>query len=321
MFNVATMTEPINAKDAAVTTTCLVDALPIMEGQLSQKWDEEVIIPMGGDVQNVARAALKNLHSNVLHRARDVARVCHMTHAITLINYLSTYKPICDAFVAQHSIRALVKAMDSLSPPLTHGDFLECTTLCITSACICIRTHIFANDGLSGIIDAFSSGIFPALMRCADLLDHDEDNYFRLLSHSLPKFIIYPSVFRALRKSLAAFGEDSRQISSMVQSPTLKKAWEVYTQLTVSMEGIMLIRETAVGLGQEVCANHEVSLTCYVILFGRASHRDTQCNKSDLRTALRLCSGCRDAYYCSSACQRADWKKSHRAQCNTRSGK
>jgi hypothetical protein len=60
MFNVATMIEPYNAKDAAVITTCLVETLPIIVGQLPLKWDE---IPMGGDVQNVARAALKNLQS------------------------------------------------------------------------------------------------------------------------------------------------------------------------------------------------------------------------------------------------------------------
>ena len=183
-------------------TTCLVDTLPTMVGELSPKWDEEVIIPMGGDVQNVARAALRNLHSNVLHHTRDIVRVCHMTHAITLINYLSTHKPIRDAFVAQHSIQALVKAMGSLSPPPTHGNSLEITTLCITSGCLCVRHHIFANDGLSGIAEAFSSDILPVLMRCADLLDHDEKHYFTLLRNDLPKFIIYPSVLRTVKKSL-----------------------------------------------------------------------------------------------------------------------
>jgi DNA topoisomerase VI subunit B len=235
-----------------------------MVGQLPPKWDEEVIIPMGGDVQNVARVALKNLHSNVSRRPRDIVRVCHMTHAITLINYLSTHKPIRDAFIAQHSITALVRAMDSLSPPPTHDNALECTTLCITSGCICVHHHIFANDGLSGITEAFSSGILPVLMQCADLLDHDDEHYFMLLRNDLPKFIIYPSILRTVKKSLAAFGEDALQRSSKVRSPTSRKAWEAYTRFTESIKGITLIREAGIGHGQEMCHNDAVSLICYV---------------------------------------------------------
>jgi hypothetical protein len=272
MFNVATMIEPYNAKDAAVITTCLVETLPIVVGQLPPKWDEEVIIPMGGDVQNVARAALKNLQSNISRRARDLIRVYHMTQAITLINYLSTHKPIRDAFVTQHSIRTLVEAMSSLSPPPTHDDPLEYTTLCISSGCICVHRHIFANDGLSGITEAFSSGILPALMRCADLLDRDDEHYFMLLRNDLPKFIIYPSILRTVRKSLAAFSEESPQRSSKVQSPISRKAWEAYTRLTEFIEWIIFAREVGIGHGQEVCANNVVSLIYYVLLFGRAPH-------------------------------------------------
>jgi hypothetical protein len=114
-FNFATSNEPYNAVDAGVIVSGLLESLPIMVQQLSPKWDEEVITPMG-DVQNVARAALKNLHFNFSHRKRDVYRLCRITQAVNLIIYLSTHKPIRDAFIAQHSIQALVKAMGSLSP-------------------------------------------------------------------------------------------------------------------------------------------------------------------------------------------------------------
>ncbi|KAI0046294.1 hypothetical protein FA95DRAFT_1402910 [Auriscalpium vulgare] len=39
------------------------------------------------------------------------------------------------------------------------------------------------------------------------------------------------------------------------------------------------------------------------------------CTNVRHRTALRRCARCRTVYYCSRACQLADWKESHRAQC------
>jgi hypothetical protein len=45
-------------------------------------------------------------------------------------------------------------------------------------------------------------------MRCADLLDGDDEEYFLLLRNDLPKFLIYPSVLRTVKKSLAALDEE-----------------------------------------------------------------------------------------------------------------
>ena len=164
---------------------------------------------MCGDVQNVARAALKNLHSNVSHRKRDISCLYRISQAVTLISCLSAHcKPIRDAFVAQHSIQAILKAIGSLSPLPACCDSLEYTTLCIPYSCACVRNLIFSNDGLTGTIEAFSSGILPILMRCAELLDGDDEEYFLLLRNDLPKFLIYPSVLRTVKKSLAALDEE-----------------------------------------------------------------------------------------------------------------
>jgi hypothetical protein len=254
-FNLATTNEPYNAVDTGVIVGGLLESLPIMVQQLSPKWDEEVITPMG-DIQNVARAALKNLHFNFSHRKRDIYRLCRIAQAVNLITYLSTHEPIRDAFVAQHSIQALVKAMGSLSPLPAYRESLESTTLCISSICICVRHHIFANGSLTGIMEAFSSGILPALMQCADLLNIDDEKYLLLLCNDLPKFIIYPSVLRTAKKSLEVFDEKSLLKSSRVQSLTSKKVWEAYTRFKESMEGIMLVRDAGIANGQETCANN-----------------------------------------------------------------
>jgi hypothetical protein len=259
-FNLATKDEPYNGTDIGFIMTQLLKSLPIMAKQPSPKWNEQVIAPMGGDVEKVARAALKNLHSIISHpNLNDIRRLGRITQAINLITIFSTHESIRDAFLEQHSIKALVKAMGSLSPlpvhPLAHG----CASICISSACLCLSDHIFAHEGLRGIIEAFSSSILPVLMGCADLVNTDEEQYFMLLRHELPRFIIYPSVLRRVQGSLETI-EVPLQAG---QSPASKKAWEAFEQLTLSVGGIKLVKDTGVDHGLEGCANSTVSLFIY----------------------------------------------------------
>jgi hypothetical protein len=292
-LNMATTNDLHSAGDTDDIVDGLLDSLPIVGRQPLPKWDEEVIAPMGGNVADVARAALKNLNFHVSHPKRNIHRLARIAKGIMLITHLSNNKPVRDAFIVQHSIRALVDAMGSLSPLPTNNQSRQYATLCISNGCNCVRGHMFANYGLTGITEAFDSGILPVLLRCADLLIGDDAQYFNLLCEDLPKYIIYPSVLRTAEKSLTGFVVES---ASQAQSATSKRAREAFFRFQISMDEIIAIKDIGVGHGKEVCANK-------------------MCYKSDLRSALRLCGGCKDTYYCSSSCQRADWKGSHRAYC------
>ena len=259
-FNLATKDEPHNGTDIGFIMTQLLESSPIMVNQPSPKWNKQVIAPMGGDVENVAKAALKNLHSIISHpNLNGIRRLSRIAQAINLITIFSTHGSIRDAFLEQHSIKALVKAMDSLSPLPIHPLAHECASICISGACICLSNHIFAHEGLRGIIEAFSSGILPVLMGCADLLNTDEEHYFMLLRHELPRFIIYPSVLRRVQGSLETI-EVPLQAG---QSPASKKAWEAFKELTLSVGGIKQVKDTGVDHGIEGCANSTVSLFIY----------------------------------------------------------
>jgi hypothetical protein len=259
-FNLATKDEPCNDTDIGFIMTQLVESLPIMIKQPSPKWNEQVIAPMGGDVEKVARAALKNLHSIISHpNLNGIRRLGRTTQAINLITIFSTHESIRDAFLEQHSIKALVKAMDSLSPLPVHPLAHEAASICISGACLSLSNHIFAHEGLRGIIEAFSSGILPVLMGCADLLNTDDEHYFMLLRHELPRFIIYPSVLRKVQRSL----ETIEVPPQAGQSLASKKAWEAFEQLTLSVGGIKQVKDTGVDHGLEGCANSTVSLYIY----------------------------------------------------------
>ena len=267
-FNLTTKDEPSNGTDIGFIMAQLLESLTIMVEQPSPKWNEQVIDPMG-EVEKVAGAALKNLLSIISHpNLNDIRRLCRIAQAINLITIFSTHESIRDAFLKQHSIKALVKAMDSLSPLPVHPLARDSASVCISCACLCLSNHIFAHDGLRGIIEAFSSGILRVLMGCADLLNTDDELYFTLLRHELPRFIIYPSVLRRVQGSLKTI-EVPLQAG---QSPASKKAWEAFEQLTLSVEGINQVKDTGVDHGLEGCANGTVSLFIYS-WFGGVSKR------------------------------------------------
>ena len=252
-----------NGTDISFTTQ-LLDSLTIMVKQPSPKWNEQVITPMGGDVEKVAKAVLKNLHFIIshpnLHGTQQLGRIAQ---AINLITIFSTHESIRDAFLEQYSITALVKTLDPLYPLPVHPLAREAASVCITCTCLCLRNHIFAHEGMRGIIEAFSSGILLVLMRCADLLTTDDEHYFMLLRHELPRFIIYPSVLRRVQGSL----ETIKMPLQASQSPASKKAWEAFEQLTLSVEGIKQVKDTGVDHGLEGCGNSTVSFIYLFLLW------------------------------------------------------
>jgi hypothetical protein len=88
-FNLATKDEPYTGMDIGFIMTQLLESLTIMVKQPSPKWNEQVIAPMG-DVKNVARAALKNLHSIISHpNLNGIRWLSHIAQAINLITILN----------------------------------------------------------------------------------------------------------------------------------------------------------------------------------------------------------------------------------------
>jgi hypothetical protein len=270
-LNAATMDGPRTAGETDEIISGLLKSLPIMGQQPFPKWDEAVIVPMGGDVKSVAQAALKDLRLHVSHPKRDIFRILRITQSLNLVSHLSNHKPILDAFMAQGSWRTLVHALDTLAPLPSHSQSPEYATRCISVGCNCITQHFEANDGLVGIIEAFSCGILPVLLRCADLLVSENAQYTSLLCKRLPRFIIYPSVLRVVRRSLDGFVMPE---PSIPPSATSMRAQETYTQFLASITKLAAINEVGLGHGKEICSNAKVSggLLCPFFL-STASHR------------------------------------------------
>ena len=260
-FNATTMDGPHTPGETDEIISGLLKTLPIMGQQPLPKWYEAVIAPMGGDVTSVAQAALKHLRFHVSHPKRDIFRIFRITQSLNLVAHLSNHKPILDALIAQRSLRTIIHALDTLAPLPSHSRSPEYATLCISSGCNCISQHFMVNDGLGRIIEAFASGVLPVLLRCADLLVSEDEQYTTLLCDYLHRFIIYPSVLRVAEKSLDGFVMPAPPITP---SATAKMAQTAYTQFIVSMAKVAAVKECGAGRGQEVCSNTKVGLLCCV---------------------------------------------------------
>jgi hypothetical protein len=234
--------------------------LPLMGQQLSPRWTEEVLAPAGGSAEHVARLVLKRLSFHVSWSSTDDIRLTHLSNKIVHITHLSNYKPIRDAFIAQGSIRLLVNAMESLLQHPLNTESLKYMTYCIAMACNCLRGHIFAIDGIAGIIEAFGANILPTLLRCANMLTTDDDAYFSLLCKDFPKFIIYPSVLRAAKRSLKKFNQTSITWLNS-QTARLKRIWEAFLYFEMSMDEIDIVKEAGAGVGMEICGN---KMACFI---------------------------------------------------------
>jgi hypothetical protein len=268
-LNAAIMDDPHTAGETDEIISSLLKTLPIMGQQPFPKWDEAVIAPMGGDVKSVAQAVLKHLRFHVSHPTRDIWHIFRIIQRLNLIAHLSNHKPILDALIAQGSLRTIIHALDTLTPLPSDSRSAKYATLCISRACNCISQHFMANDSLDCIIEAFACGILPVLLRCADMLISEDEQYTTLLCDYLHQFIIYPSVLRVAERSLDGFIMPEPQIAP---SATSKMAQTAYTQFIVFMAKLTAIKECGAGRGQEVCSNTKVNLLCSVRLLSTASH-------------------------------------------------
>ena len=278
-LNVAIMDGPHTAGETNKIISSLLKTLPIMGQQPLPKWDEAVIAPMGGDIVSVAQAALKHLHFHVTHPTRDIDHICQITRSVNLVAHLSNHKPILNALIAQRSLRTIIHVLDTLAPLPSHTWSLEYVTLCISSGCNCISQHFMANNSLGCIIEAFASGILPILLRCADLLISESEQYTTLLCDYMHRFIIYPSVLSVTEKSLDGFIMPKLPITPSVTSKMVQMS---YTQFIVSMVKLMAVKECGSGHGWEVCSNTKVCLFCCVCFIKHrvSPHRDLQCGMS-----------------------------------------
>ncbi|KAI0042731.1 hypothetical protein FA95DRAFT_535513 [Auriscalpium vulgare] len=163
----------------------------------------------------------------------------------------------------------------------------------IVSTCLCVlRLLVQSGTGIPWVVQSVRWGLLAALVNIAPEIHVLDGEFalaptFALVHDVLPRYLLFRPVIKAVARALAQL-KDGPKIT-LTRFRALGESWPALK--TLSKERLLYYQSLFV-IGCEKCAEQ--------------GHR----------TAFRRCSRCRDVFYCSVACQVADWTDRHKARCS-----
>ncbi|KAK7028614.1 hypothetical protein R3P38DRAFT_933029 [Favolaschia claudopus] len=102
-----------------------------------------------------------------------------------------------------------------------------------------------------------------------------------------------------LRVSLNAIGNLETQVMDLkINSPPAYRHWDRF---------ISVVQDRFTALDEYNAGNLKIPIACH----------NYECTGIFLKPNIKVCRGCNVAFYCSKACQKADWRAGHRRFCAT----
>ncbi|KAJ6566862.1 hypothetical protein B0H19DRAFT_714977 [Mycena capillaripes] len=167
----------------------------------------------------------------------------------------------------------------------TMGDILR-------SALLHLRTTFKDNSEECVLREAVSSGFLRAIISCT-LARAERDLTTDLCKKILPLCAVYRSVLSQIRTSLE--GLDNLTMHPVFWKSTIFDSWDAFLNLTAQREE--LVQRSARAVAHRACG---------------------QCLRIGPKSLFGRCGGCHTVYYCSSDCQRKDWRHGgHRLRCSS----
>ncbi|KAJ7729835.1 hypothetical protein DFH07DRAFT_1066103 [Mycena maculata] len=160
-----------------------------------------------------------------------------------------------------------------------------------------IMTHIAEFPGYPWVQEGLDSGLLRGVVLCASrrmpLIDLA---LYALFRETLPRALVYHSTLSSLRAAI----DDAQPFTNTeaFRRSTLFDEWNTFVALAEERLAVMEKFDRG-EIGQTRACDH---LEC-----GAIRTDDT----------LLRCGACRSAFYCSQACQAADWSAGHRKACRT----
>ncbi|KAJ8085448.1 hypothetical protein PM082_004264 [Marasmius tenuissimus] len=145
------------------------------------------------------------------------------------------------------------------------------------------------------ILEALESGLIPSLIKANPaffIFDDKEvvfDDAATHLFRRISAYLAYPTILHKVLHSIQGIG-DSSEASLVLKS---KKLWTAWQELKGKALALRDVRRALRAQGTyPSCAIEECT-----------------------SVAISQCAGCSGVVYCSSACQKLDWQRNHRAMC------
>ncbi|KAJ7648345.1 hypothetical protein DFH06DRAFT_575091 [Mycena polygramma] len=157
--------------------------------------------------------------------------------------------------------------------------------------------HLLLAGSHKAICDAIPAGLLPAIIRSSIICDGDDfecTSLYEVVDIMLPAATVYRSVLLQLEPQLDNVKEIAD--SPAFQATTMAEIWDYFAE--VAQEHIELELAAGATSSQKACDNME-------------------CGIIQEKQEFQRCSHCQQVYYCSSECQKRDWRSGHRESCNS----
>ncbi|KAJ7153320.1 hypothetical protein C8R46DRAFT_474392 [Mycena filopes] len=202
--------------------------------------------------------------------------------------------PFRDALLRQGILGALTAGIISLVPTATEYD---AGLNMLTFAFNLVIHYAGAPPGLAWVSELLKSGSLRAFALAVathqghDPLDQQLRAYIDVL---LTPYMVYRSILLLMPRCLSEAEEFTK--SNGFKASGIFPQWQAFYNLVQARLTFLQSSDAAPTAAVKSCDNIE----CFKILF---------------KSELSRCSTCLDLYYCSRACQSADWRAGHREAC------
>ncbi|KII87049.1 hypothetical protein PLICRDRAFT_243254 [Plicaturopsis crispa FD-325 SS-3] len=253
---------------------------------------QEVLDAAGGDAALVATTVLARLRTSLATAdVEDIVVHLSLIHEFSCISC----RPLHLALINHGAIPETIKVLSWSNARAMDGTPPDTISLCFNN----ILLGFYSANGSAWAVQALDSGLLTALLRSARWMssqntgDAHVEFLINFFSEVLPKYLVFRSVLRAVRKSISQVKKLG--LTTAASTGPLWDAWKAFQKL--AEERLALLDAWDQEGGRSVL---------------QACSR-SQCVKYD-DDKMKRCSGCLGPQYCSKECQRLAWP-SHKRSC------
>ncbi|KAJ7464837.1 hypothetical protein B0H11DRAFT_77679 [Mycena galericulata] len=250
----------------------------------------ELIEGAGGTADDLASLIIKHIRRAIPSENHTVDPEDGFT-LLAVSALLDIVGPLSAALAAQGIVGCILTVIFALCGPA-----MVMTEQMIPLSISTLFSQISQPPGFPWVKDALDSGLLRAIVLCASRRTTIMDISLYRLFTILPGSLVYYSVLSSLRAALDEVKDlaDTPEFTGSVLFPQ----WTAFVDLATERLAVMDRYDRGELGAQRACDNLE-------------------CGAIQQESALLRCTACRSAFYCSQACQTADWKASHRKLCAT----
>ncbi|KAJ7151931.1 hypothetical protein C8R46DRAFT_1121564 [Mycena filopes] len=222
----------------------------------------------------------------------------HFTSAIGFMMGIMQVQEFClsfrDALLRQGILGALTAGITSLVPSATeYGNGLYLLAFALNL----LGHYTAAPPGLAWVSELLQSGFLRVFALIASthpgyyFIDHELESHVRQV---LTPYMVYRSILLLMPHCLSEV-EELTNTDGFKASAILPR-WQAFCSLVQDRLAYLQLSDAARPVTPKSCDNID-------------------CFKIQPKSELSRCSTCLDSYYCSRACQSADWRAGHREAC------